>query len=67
MNKRKHHGRVVAELLGYKVRQLMDSKDEKNVPTGKFGIYRGNKKRHDLVNYNSKEEAITFIKTKILK
>jgi len=78
MDKNKKLGKVVAQIMSYRVRIMLESKDfeykDRNDKTiresrmlysGKFGVYVGNKKLIKK-DFTSKEEAIDYINTKLL-
>ena len=79
VKKNKTLGKVVADVIGYKVRIILTSKssettgrDGKIIRTsfmgdsGKFGVFAGNKK---LIkgDFKTKTEAIEYIETNLLK
>ena len=66
MIKKKRIGRVVYELQGFRVRQLVERHEERNVPTGRYGIYAG-KKKHVDETFNRKELAIEHLQNLIKK
>lgn len=62
MNRKRFYGKIVADIQGYKVRQLVERVDGISVPTGKYAIYRGKKKRLDHNSYPTSEKAIAALK-----
>ena len=52
-------GKVISQLQGYRIRQLIKGEYGQKVPTGKFGVYAGKKLVSDELN--SKKEAIKFL------
>jgi hypothetical protein len=78
MAKDKYLGKVVAQILSYRVRIMLESKDfeykdrndkiireSRMLNSGKFGVYVGNKKLIKK-DFSSKEEAIDYINTQLL-
>jgi hypothetical protein len=60
--KKHFKGAVVAQIQGFTVRQMVTD-NEKQIPTGKFGVYRG--KKLDKDGFATVVAATEFINGKI--